>query len=113
MGDTRRALADRAVVALAVIAALGAVAVVWALLWQAGAGLDGVQFTAEPSEEDLRRLRLEALSTFVVGPAALAAIGGCLGIPILVAARLRAPDPDRGAPSAARHPKRGVRGPLR
>lgn len=112
MGDTRRALADRAVVALAVIGALGVAAVAWALSWQAGSGLEGVQFTTEPSAEDLRKLRLEAISTFVVGPATLAAVGGCLGILILVAARLRALDPDRGARQAVRHPKREVRGPL-
>jgi hypothetical protein len=97
VGDTRRALADRAVVALAVIGALGVAAVAWALGWQAGSVLEEAQFSAELTAENLWILRVEAVSTFVVGPATLAAIGGCLGILILVAARLRALDRHPGA----------------
>jgi len=90
VGDTLGALADRAVAALAVLGVLGVATVAWALQWQAGSALEEARFSGELTAENLWMLRLEAISTFVVGPATLAAIGGCLGILILVAARLRA-----------------------
>ena len=88
MRGLRGVLVDRAVVALAVIAVLGVAAAIWSASWEP-AQPPGVSYFGEPTYDDLWPVRLEYLASAVAGAATIAAVGGCIGILVVLAARLR------------------------
>lgn len=80
---------DRSVIALAVIAVLGAALAIWSAGWQ-GDPVGSVSYFGAPTYDDLRPLRLQILASAAAGSATIAAVGGCIGVVIVVVARLRA-----------------------
>ena len=85
----RGAVVDRSVTALAVIAVLGAALAAWSATWH-GDPVGSVSYFGAPTYDDLWLLRIEILAPAAASSATIAAVGGCLGIVIVVVARLRA-----------------------
>jgi hypothetical protein len=89
MSSFRDAVADRAVWALAIVALVGAIVAAWCVFYQAGPGWEGVPYVEEPTYDELWPMRLQAIASFLAGPATIAAVGACIGLLIVIAARVR------------------------
>jgi hypothetical protein len=87
-------LVDRSVIALAVIAVLGGAAATWSATWEP-AQPGAVSYFGEPTYDDLWPVRLEYLASAVAGAATIAAVGACIGVLVVLAARLRSRWPRR------------------
>lgn len=89
MSAVRDAVADRAVWALAIVALIGAIVAGLCVFYQAGPGWEGVPYVEEPTFDQLWPMRLQAIAGFLAGPATIAAAGACIGLLIVIAARVR------------------------
>lgn len=82
------ALVDRSVVALAIVAVLGAVTLAWSAAWEPPQP-GSISYFGEPTSDDLWPVRLEYLVSAVSGAATIAAVAGCIGVLIVIGSRLR------------------------
>ncbi len=82
------ALRDPSVIVLAIIAAVGVAIATWSVGWQPEPA-GSVTYFGQPTYDDLWPVRLDYLASTVAGAATIAAVGGCVGMVMVFAARLR------------------------